>query len=76
MRVVLCEHAVFLRGTSFDRSCGFAMLQRMINRKFIPYTLKNMYYQTPDRPRMGQLLVIETHHSEASGPLVGRVSHW
>ena len=36
-----------------SRSCGFAVLQRVTNRKVIPYTLKNVHNQTPDRPLHG-----------------------
>ena len=36
-----------------SRSCGFAVLQRVINRKLVPCTSKNVYYQTPDRPPHG-----------------------
>ena len=35
------------------RSCGFAVLQWVIKREFIPYTFKKCINQTPSRPPHG-----------------------
>ena len=40
-----------------SRSCGLAVLQCVINRKILPYILKNVYTKLPIALRMGLLLV-------------------